>query len=144
MSHSATYLKIKDILRSAPKPVTDEVLLNVASLAIAETLGERVEELDTEIKWDSHIQNDLMLDSLDMVELVMFLEECFSVEIRDEQAGEIATVGDAITIVKENKAGKPRKVNKKKISKAFAEQTAARAEKQAKLDAEIDEALDED
>ena len=144
MSHSATYHKIKDILRSAPKPVTDEVLLNVASLAIAETLGERVEELDTEIKWDSHIQNDLMLDSLDMVELVMFLEECFSVEIRDEQAGEIATVGDAITIVKENKAGKPRKVNKKKISKAFAEQTAARAEKQAKLDADIDEALNED
>ena len=79
-----------------------------------------------------------------MVELVMFLEECFSVEIRDEQAGEIATVGDAITIVKENKAGKPRKVNKKKISKAFAEQTAARAEKQAKLDADIDEALNED
>ena len=102
MSHSATYHKIKDILRSAPKPVTDEVLLNVAALAIAETLGERVEELDTEIKWDSDIQNDLMLDSLDMVELVMFLEECFSVEIRDEQAGEIATVGDAITIIKEN------------------------------------------
>ena len=73
MSHSATYHKIKDILRNARKPVTDDVLLNVASLAIAETLGERVEELDTEIKWDSHIQNDLMLDSLDMVELVMFL-----------------------------------------------------------------------
>ena len=99
MSHSATFYKIKDILRAAPKPVTDEVLLEVASLAIAETLGERVEDLDTDIKWDSHIQNDLMLDSLDMVELVMFLEECFSVEIRDEQAGEIATVGDAIATV---------------------------------------------
>ena len=144
MSHSATFYKIKDILRAAPKPVTDDVLLEVASLAIAETLGERVEELDTEIKWDSHIQNDLMLDSLDMVELVMFLEECFSVEIRDEQAGEIATVGDAITIVKENKAGKPRKVDKRKVSKSFAQQTEARAEKQAKLDADIDKALDED
>ena len=120
------------------------MLLEVASLAIAETLGERVEELDTEIKWDSHIQNDLMLDSLDMVELVMFLEECFSVEIRDEQAGEIATVGDAITIIKENKAGKPRKVDKRKVSKSFAAQTDARAERQAKLDAEIQEALDED
>ena len=117
------------------------MLLEVASLAIAETLGDRNVN---PVNWDSKINDDLGLDSLDTVELVMFLEECFSVEIRDEQAGEIVTVGDAITIIKENKAGKPRKVNKRKISKAFAEQTAARAEKQAKLDAEIDEALDED
>ena len=141
MSHSATFYKIKDILRAAPKPVTDEVLLEVASLAIAETLGDRNVE---PIKWDSKIMDDLMLDSLDMVELVMFLEECFSVEIRDEQAGEIVTVGDAITIVKENKAGKPRKVDKRKVSKSFAQQTEARARKQAQLDADIDKALDED
>jgi len=141
MSHSATFYKIKDILRAAPKPVTDEVLLEVASLAIAETLGDRNVE---PVKWDSKIMDDLMLDSLDMVELVMFLEECFSVEIRDEQAGEIVTVGDAITIVKENKAGKPRKVDKRKVSKSFAQQTEARAEKQAQLDADIDKALDED
>ena len=141
MSHSATYLKIKDILRNAPKPVTDELLLEVASLAIAETLGERNVE---PINWDSKIMDDLGLDSLDTVELVMFLEECFSVEIRDEQAGEIVTVGDAITIIKENKAGKPRKVNKRKVSKSFSEQTAARADKQAQLDADIDKALDED
>ena len=141
MSHSATFYKIKDILRAAPKPVTDEVLLEVATLAIAETLGDRNVE---PVKWDSKIMDDLMLDSLDMVELVMFLEECFSVEIRDEQAGEIVTVGDSITIVKENKAGKPRKVDKRKVSKSFAQQTEARAEKQAKLDADIDKALDED
>ena len=141
MSHSATFYKIKDILRAAPKPVTDEVLLEVASLAIAETLGDRNVE---PVKWDSKIMDDLMLDTLDMVELVMFLEECFSVEIRDEQAGEIVTVGDAITIVKENKAGKPRKVDKRKVSKSFAQQTQARAEKQAQLDADIDKALDED
>ena len=141
MSHSATFYKIKDILRAAPKPVTDEVLLEVASLAIAETLGDRNVE---PVKWDSKIMDDLMLDSLDMVELVMFLEECFSVEIRDEQAGEIVTVGDAITIVKENKAGKPRKVDKRKVSKSFAQQTEARAGEQAQLDADIDKALDED
>ena len=137
MSHSATFYKIKDILRSAPKPVTDEVLLEVASLAIAETLGERASE---PVTWDSKINDDLGLDSLDTVELVMFLEECFSVEIRDEQAGEIVTVGDAITIIKENKAGKPRKVDKRKVSKSFAEQAEARAKQQA----ELDKALDED
>ena len=119
MSHSATFYKIKDILRAAPKPVTDEVLLEVASLAIAETLGERVEELDTEIKWDSHIQNDLMLDSLDMVELVMFLEECFAVEIPDEEAGHIVTVGDAIEVIKKCKAnkGKTRRIDTSKYDK---------------------------
>ena len=140
MSHSATFYKIKDILRAAPKPVTDEVLLEVASLAIAETLGDRNVE---PIKWDSKIMDDLLLDSLDMVELVMFLEECFSVEIRDEQAGEIVTVGDAITIVKENKAGKPRKVDKRKVSRSFQQQTDAIAREQKALDAEIDKALDE-
>ena len=127
MSHSATYLKIKDILRNAPKPVTDEVLLEVASLAIAETLGERNVE---PINWDSKIMDDLMLDSLDMVELVMFLEECFSVEIRDEQAGEIVTVGDAITIVKENKAGKHGKIK----SPEEAENAAPHAFKRAERD----------
>ena len=141
MTHSATYHKIKDILRNAPKPVQDDVLLQVASLAIAETLGERNIE---PIKWDSKINDDLGLDSLDTVELVMFLEECFSVEIRDEQAGEIVTVGDAISIIKENKAGRPRKVDKRKVSKAFKEQTDAVAREQAKLDADIDKALDED
>tara|TARA_B100000902_G_scaffold218628_1_gene207762 strand:- start:4973 stop:5401 length:429 start_codon:yes stop_codon:yes gene_type:complete len=140
MTHSATYHKIKDILRNAPKPVQDDVLLQVASLAIAETLGERNIE---PIKWDSKINDDLGLDSLDTVELVMFLEECFSVEIRDEQAGEIVTVGDAISIIKENKAGRPRKVDKRKVSKAFKEQTDAVAREQAQLDAEIDKALDE-
>ena len=70
MSHSATFYKIKDILRAAPKPVTDEVLLEVASLAIAETLGDRNVE---PVKWDSKIMDDLMLDSLDMVELVLSL-----------------------------------------------------------------------
>tara|TARA_B000000557_G_scaffold115721_1_gene93741 strand:- start:1687 stop:2073 length:387 start_codon:yes stop_codon:yes gene_type:complete len=128
-------------LRNAPKPVTDDVLLEVASLAIAETLGERATET---VKWDSKINDDLGLDSLDTVELVMFLEECFSVEIRDEQAGEIVTVGDAISIIKENKAGKPRKVDKRKVSKSFAQQTEARAKAQAELDADIEQALDED
>ena len=141
MTHSATYHKIKDILRNAPKPVQDDVLLEVASLAIAETLGDRNIE---PIKWDSKINDDLGLDSLDTVELVMFLEECFSVEIRDEQAGEIVTVGDAITIIKENKSGKPRKVDKRKVSKSFAQASDVRAKEQAKLDADIDKALDED
>ncbi|MFT5697076.1 MAG: acyl carrier protein [Myxococcota bacterium] len=44
---------------------------------------------------------DLGADSLDIVELVMSLEEKFDIEIPDEDAEKIQTIGDAITYVKE-------------------------------------------
>ena len=72
MSHATTFAEIKRILREA-KPITDDVLLEVAKLAIGETLGERVDELDNPIGWDSKLGDDLMLDSLDMVEFVFFM-----------------------------------------------------------------------
>jgi acyl carrier protein len=45
--------------------------------------------------------DDLGADSLDIVELVMSLEEAFDLEIPDEDAEKIQTIGDAITYVKE-------------------------------------------
>ncbi|MBK7142714.1 MAG: acyl carrier protein [bacterium] len=45
---------------------------------------------------------DLGADSLDTVELVMALEEEFSLEIPDEDAEKITSVGDAITYIKTN------------------------------------------
>jgi len=146
MSHATTFAEIKRILREA-KPITDDVLLEVAKLAIGETLGERVDELDNPIGWDSKLGDDLMLDSLDMVELVMFLEECFAVEIPDEDAVDIITVGNALEVIKRNKKNAPskrKKVNKKaKIAKNVQEQIDAKARAQKKLDDELEEALDE-
>jgi acyl carrier protein len=46
--------------------------------------------------------NDLGADSLDIVELVMAMEEEFDVEIPDEDAEKIQTVGDAIKYVAEH------------------------------------------
>lgn len=46
--------------------------------------------------------DDLGADSLDTVELVMAFEEEFSVEIPDDAAEKIQTVGDAINFIKEN------------------------------------------
>ena len=111
MSYNHTYAQIKDILKSNPK-ITKDVMLQVAKLAIIETMGSELPE-GTEITWDSKLGDDLMMDSLSMVELVMFLEESFSIEIPDEEAGTIVTVGDACAVIKKCKAnkGKIKKIN---------------------------------
>ena len=46
--------------------------------------------------------DDLGADSLDTVELVMAFEEEFGIEIPDEAAKDIQTVGDAVNFIKEN------------------------------------------
>ena len=50
---------------------------------------------------------DLGADSLDIVELVMAFEEEFGVEVPDEDAEKLQTVGDVVTYIKEraNKGG---------------------------------------
>jgi len=51
---------------------------------------------------DAKFVDDLSADSLDTVELVMALEEEFSIEIPDEDAEKITSVGDAVNYVKEH------------------------------------------
>ena len=113
MSYNHTYSQIKDILKESKK-VTKPMMLQIARLAIVETLGDKVKADD--IVWDSKFI-DLDADSLDMVELVMFLEECFGIEIPDEEAGNIVTVGDACSTIKKCKANKGKS---KKITSAAA------------------------
>jgi acyl carrier protein len=55
---------------------------------------------------DASFVDDLGADSLDTVELVMALEEKFGLEIPDEEAEKITTVGQAIKYIEEKTAGK--------------------------------------
>ena len=64
---------------------------------IAEQLGVKLEE----IKPESSFVDDLGADSLDTVELVMALEEEFGIEIPDEDAEKMGTVGEAIKYIEE-------------------------------------------
>ncbi len=64
---------------------------------IAEQLG--VEE--DEVTPEASFVEDLGADSLDTVELVMALEEEFTIEIPDEDAEKILTVGKALDYIKE-------------------------------------------
>jgi len=68
---------------------------------IADQLGVKKEEVVENAKF----VDDLGADSLDTVELVMALEEEFGVEIPDEDAEKLATVGDALRYIEE-KSGK--------------------------------------
>ena len=68
---------------------------------IAEQLGVKLEEVTDAA---SFIE-DLGADSLDTVELVMALEEEFGIEIPDEDAEKMITVGDAIKYIDTKSAG---------------------------------------
>jgi acyl carrier protein len=61
---------------------------------------------EDEIKPESSFIEDLGADSLDIVELVMAMEEEFEVEIPDEEAENIKTVGDAINYINTHKNDK--------------------------------------
>jgi acyl carrier protein len=69
---------------------------------IVEQLGVKPEEVTPEASF----VDDLGADSLDTVELVMALEEEFGIEIPDEDAEKIQTVGDAIRYIDEKLGSK--------------------------------------
>ena len=82
-------------------------------MAVTENLEERVKKIiieqlavdSSEVVEKAQFVQDLGADSLDTVELVMALEEEFDIEIPDEDAEKIKTVGEAVTYIKD-KAGK--------------------------------------
>ena len=69
---------------------------------IAEQLGVKLEEVTD----SASFIEDLGADSLDTVELVMALEEEFGIEIPDEDAERMTTVGDAMKYIEQKSASK--------------------------------------
>ncbi len=78
-------------------PIEDDV-----KKIIEDKLGVNSEQITMEASFI----DDLGADSLDQVELVMDFEDKFDVDIPDEDAEKMRTVGDAISYLKERMAGK--------------------------------------
>lgn len=69
---------------------------------IKEVVVEQLNVNPDEVKEESKFVEDLGADSLDVVELVMALEEKFNIEIPDDEAEKIATVGDVVKYIETN------------------------------------------
>ncbi|HHT01550.1 MAG TPA: acyl carrier protein [Firmicutes bacterium] len=75
---------------------------------MSDAIFEKVKEIavdqlgvdEDEVTMESSFLDDLGADSLDIVELVMAIEEEFNVEIPDEDAEKIRSVGDAVEYIK--------------------------------------------
>lgn len=65
---------------------------------IVEQLGVK----EDQVSHDAKFIEDLGADSLDTVELVMAFEEEFGIEVPDDEAEKLTTVGDVITYVEGN------------------------------------------
>ena len=71
------------------------MVLNKLKEIIANQFGIDTDELNE----DTDIVADLGADSLDVVEMMMALEEEFSITIEDEKIAELKTIGDVVDCV---------------------------------------------
>jgi acyl carrier protein len=79
---------------AADKPIDQKV-----KDIVVEQLGVNADQVVPEAKFIE----DLGADSLDTVELIMALEEEFGIEVPDEEAEKLVSVGDVIRYIEENK-----------------------------------------
>lgn len=66
---------------------------------VTKIVVDRLNVEESEVKLEASFKEDLGADSLDVVELVMEFEDEFEMEISDEDAEKISTVGDAVNYI---------------------------------------------
>ncbi len=77
--------------------MADESVLDRVIEIVAEQMGVDKEQVNN----TTSFVNDLGADSLDQVELVMLFEDEFKLDIPDEEAEKIQTIGDAVKYIEE-------------------------------------------
>ncbi|MDY0405913.1 acyl carrier protein [Virgibacillus sp. 179-BFC.A HS] len=66
---------------------------------VKDIIVDKLEVDESKVTMEASFKEDLEADSLDVVELVMELEDEFDMEIADEEAEKINTVGDAVNYI---------------------------------------------
>lgn len=77
----------------------NEIYSNVVSIISKHA---RNEEALKSLSMDTHILNDLKVNSARLVDIVLDFEDKFDMEISDDDADRINTIGDAVELVKSN------------------------------------------
>ncbi len=70
---------------------------------IKDIIIEQLQVDEADVTMDTNLMKDLSADSLDAVEIIMAIEDEYAIEIPDEEAEKIQTVGDLVRYVEENK-----------------------------------------
>lgn len=70
---------------------------------VKEIIVDQLEVEEDKVTMEASFIDDLEADSLDVVELVMELEDEFDMEIAEEDAESIKTVGDAVNYINSNR-----------------------------------------
>nr|WP_308422149.1 acyl carrier protein [Pullulanibacillus camelliae] len=70
---------------------------------VKKIVADRLDVDEADVKPEASFKEDLEADSLDVVELVMELEDEFDLEISDEDAEKILTVGDVVEYIENHK-----------------------------------------
>ncbi|MFI3292927.1 MAG: acyl carrier protein [Rikenellaceae bacterium] len=70
---------------------------------VVEIIVDKLGVKESAVTTEASFTNDLGADSLDTVELIMEFEKAFDIQIPDEDAEKITTVGEAVSYIESNK-----------------------------------------
>ena len=83
----------------APNNFKNKIAMSDITSRVKAIIADKLDVEETEVTPEASFTNDLGADSLDTVELIMEFEKEFNIQIPDDQAEKIQTVGHAIEYI---------------------------------------------